>query len=152
MDIHYLFQVIIYIYRSSSDALDTNQEVKKPLTGKIQFLPGQAEILCRLAPEAPSPNSCQLQRICLSNGWAETLQELGDFVPNFFIVRTFTHAYLIDSHERNGHCFILVFFSIPNSLDLAKTHFKKVCFKVPIISFFWDLPIFPCHVVDSIAN
>lgn len=25
----------------------------------------------------------------------------------------------------------------------AKTHFKKVSFKVPITSFFWDLPVFP---------
>jgi len=38
---HYLFQLTICIYISSSDALDTNQEVKKPLTGKCNSFQGK---------------------------------------------------------------------------------------------------------------
>lgn len=64
MDIQHPFQLTIYIF--SLDASDTNQEVKKLLTDKMQFLPGQTAIHCRLIPETSSPNSHQLQRIYLN--------------------------------------------------------------------------------------
>lgn len=52
--------------------------------------------------------------------------------------------------------FILKFFTTQPSwfsmVANAKMRFEKVCFEAPIISFFWDLPVFPCQVDDSIAN
>lgn len=119
MDIHYLFQLTIYIYISSSDALDTNQEVKKSLTGKMQFLPGQTEIHWGLTPEARSPNSQQLQRICLNNIWAETLQELWDFVPETFSLYQPLLMHTWQSHPKEMDTVLFLVFSQPNSLDLA---------------------------------
>lgn len=99
MDIHHLFQLTIYIF--FLDASDTNQDVKGPLTGKMQFLPEQTAIHCRLTPEASSPNTHQLQRIYLNKSCAETL--LGFCPRKFFIISAFTFAHLVDSPERNQH-------------------------------------------------
>lgn len=139
-DIYLLFQLTIYIF--SLDATDTNQEVKKPLTGKMQFLPGQTAIHCRLTLEASSPNSHQLQRIYLNKSWAETL--LG-FCPRKFHFINLYFCNLVDSPERNQHFYSV--FSKLNSLNfmqllMTKCTLRRSALKCLLLLFFLEF-VFP---------
>lgn len=106
---------------------------------------------CGFTPEATSPESHQLQRICLNSGWAETLQELWDFDPVTLWLYEPLPIHMWQTYLKEMDTFIHVFFKTQVSwfkiaID-TKTHFKEY-FKVPVISFFLrftNLPLSGCR-------